>query len=473
MELWKHQTEAIGLMHDSMLKGYALFMEAGTGKTACVITYLGDVAEKLKGGLKYPKTLIFAPIVVCQNWQDEFVKIEGAYVKRQIHVLTGSGAKKEKALLKGDFNILITNYETLLQKKNLARLMAWEPEILVCDESHRLKSPSAKRSKAIIPLANLASRRFLLTGTPVLKDELDLFNQFKVMDGRLGQTFPDKNFFAFRARYFENANAYKNHVDFPDWQIKKESRVEIKAKILDKSFSVKKRDCLDLPSHIKTRINVGMSPSQARAYKDMHDDLIACLPSGELAVSELAITKAMRLQQIVSGFVKDDQANDFEFKDAPRVKALHDLLEDFNKPIIVWAAFKYNYSQIEKICIALKKSYGFVTGAQSIAEKDKVIYDFQNGKLDVLIANQGAGGIGINLTIADTCIYFSRDFSLEKDIQSEARNYRGGSDIHEKVTRIDLVTPGTIDDQVLDALRKKQNVLDFILKNESGKNEKR
>ncbi len=103
MELWKHQTEAIGLMHDSMLKGYALFMEAGTGKTACVITYLGDVAEKLKGGLKYPKTLIFAPIVVCQNWQDEFVKIEGAYVKRQIHVLTGSGAKKEKAFTQRRF----------------------------------------------------------------------------------------------------------------------------------------------------------------------------------------------------------------------------------------------------------------------------------------------------------------------------------------------------------------------------------
>ena len=80
-----------------------------------------------------------------------------------------------------------------------------------------------------------------------------------------------------------------------------------------------------------------------------------------------------------------------------------------------------------------------------------------------MIANQGAGGIGINMTEASYSIFFSRNFSLEHDLQAEARNYRGGSEMHQKVTRIDLVSPGTIDELISEALANKQNMAEKIL----------
>jgi SNF2 family DNA or RNA helicase len=130
----------------------------------------------------------------------------------------------------------------------------------------------------------------------------------------------------------------------------------------------------------------------------------------------------------------------------------------------VWACFQKNYEDIAKVCADLKLKHGFLIGGQSEGSRNTYINQFRKGELDVLIANQGAGGVGVNLVEAANSIYYSRDFSLEKDIQSEARNYRGGSEIHEKVTRYDLVTKGTIDVEVLKALRLKKDVLEFLLK---------
>ena len=106
-----------------------------------------------------------------------------------------------------------------------------------------------------------------------------------------------------------------------------------------------------------------------------------------------------------------------------------------------------------------------LTGRQNQAQKQLAIDSFQNDKeTRVIIANQAAGGTGVNLTAASYSVYYTRNFSLEHDIQSQARNYRGGSDIHEKVTRIDLVTPESIDEHILDALAKKEDMAEQILK---------
>jgi SNF2 family DNA or RNA helicase len=183
-------------------------------------------------------------------------------------------------------------------------------------------------------------------------------------------------------------------------------------------------------------------------------------------VAQLAITKALRLQQICSGYVKTDAGEEIPLENTPRLSALNELLEDLTPvhKVIVWCVFKNNYRQVEKVCAALGLSYRSITGEVSNKDKSQQVEDFQNDPgVRVMIANQGAGGVGINLTAASYSIFFSRNFSLEADLQAEARNYRGGSEVHEKVTRIDLVAPDTIDALVLDALARKQKISDEIL----------
>ena len=125
----------------------------------------------------------------------------------------------------------------------------------------------------------------------------------------------------------------------------------------------------------------------------------------------------------------------------------------------MWAVFKENYNDIREICETLKLDYVEVHGSIKHADKMASVDRFNTvDSCRVFIGHPRSGGIGINLVASDVSIFYSRDFSLENDIQAEARNYRGGSEQHEKVTRIDLVTPGTLDEKVMESLASKKNI---------------
>lgn len=120
---------------------------------------------------------------------------------------------------------------------------------------------------------------------------------------------------------------------------------------------------------------------------------------------------------------------------------------------------------IGSVCDELEIKHRFLIGGLTQDARQKAVDDFQNDKdVRVIIANQAAGGVGVNLTAASYSIFFSRDFSLESDMQAEARNYRGGSDIHAKITRIDIVAKDTIDEHVLECLYRKENLAQDILR---------
>jgi SNF2 family DNA or RNA helicase len=182
--------------------------------------------------------------------------------------------------------------------------------------------------------------------------------------------------------------------------------------------------------------------------------------------AQLAITKALRLQQILSGYVPTEQADVVWLEDVPRLKVLSELLEDITPgaKVIVWAVFKENYKMIAKVCDKLGLEYAEIHGDISNARRIEEMNRFRTDeKCRVMIANQSAGGTGINLVEASYAIYYSKGFSLEHDLQSEARNHRGGSEVHDKITRIDLVAKGTIDELVNEALLKKQSISNLIL----------
>jgi SNF2 family DNA or RNA helicase len=293
---------------------------------------------------------------------------------------------------------------------------------------------------------------------------MDIWSQFRFLDG--GVSF-GKNYWQFQNSYFYNANKNKpSHVTWPDWRFVKSREPEFNSKISALTMSAKKSECLDLPEFVKTRVQVEMSPEQEKAYKEMKKNFITFVKS-EACTADLAITKALRLQQIVSGFVKSEDETEHVFSKTPREAALKELIEDLtpNHKVIVWASWRNNYESIKRMLDDIGIKSVLLIGGQNDRDRQRALESFrEDPDTRVIIGSQQAGGIAINLIEASYAIYFSRNFSLEADIQSEARNYRGGSEIHQKVTRIDLVATDTIDEEVLKALSAKQEIGDRILR---------
>ncbi len=467
--LWNHQVEVI--RRGETARDLFLGMEQGTGKTRAAIEVMRRRFAK-RGQII--RTLIISPVIVCDNWKKEFCMYSKVN-PNDILVLTDSGKRRCQRFVQAvgvDMSkpkIVVTNYQGMLIKELYELLAAWSPEILVCDESQRVKNHQSKTAKKIVALADRAQQRLLLTGTPILNSPADLWMQFRVLDG--GETF-GKNFYSFRAAYFKDDNAAwsgkENH--FPKWVPQQGAYERIQEKIRPKFFRVLKTECLDLPPIVRQEYAVEMSPEQRKMYEEMQEEFVTyvkSLESGTTAIAaQLAVTKALRLQQILSGYGTTIEGSPYRIKSNPRIDALEEILEDLapNHKVIVWSIFKENYRMITELCEKMKLGYaqihGDISNSKRIEEMDRFRTD---PACRIMVANQSAGGSGINLVEASYSIYYSKGFSLEHDLQSEARNHRGGSEIHDKITRIDLITKGTIDELVNEALKNKQNVANLIL----------
>lgn len=464
--LWLHQLSAIEKAKS--LNEMALFFQVGTGKTRTTIEILRHNYNKHK---KILRTFVICPKSVMGNWKNEifkFSKIPAAHV----FLLEGTLDKRISLLAKCPENsIFIMNYESFAFDKFVKATLMNPPNILILDESHRVKGIQAKRTKNLIKLsqsmkakADLAHEpiyRYILTGTPVLQNMMDLFSQFQILD--CGKTL-GSNYFAYRATYFYDKNAFMSkQKHFPNWQPKPNSEEKLKDLIAAKVVLANKDECLDLPPLVKTELEVDLSPEQKRHYNEMKKEFITFCESG-VVTAQLAITKALRMQQILSGYLQLESGDIVKIEENPRAAALEELLEDITptEKVIIWSIFHYDYEMIKGICKKLGLKYSEVTGLVKDKQKELDMFE-KDPECRVMIASPKAGGVGVNMIAASTMIYYSRSYSLEDDIQSEARNYRGGSEVHKKITRIDLVARGTVDELVLKALREKKNLADRIL----------
>src|SRR5690348_7396232 len=192
-EFWKHQVRAI--TSAKPLPHFALFHDVGTGKTRSCIRILAD---KFNENKRVMRTVILCPIIVTKNWPREIEKFSNIKAER-IFVAYNKNPKKryenlKAALEKNNGNmIIVVNFEGTLDEPLMKMIMAWNPEILVVDESQRCKNPQAKRTKNTIKIADLTKHRFILSGTPVLQSPMDVWAQYRILDK--GETF-GKNFFS-------------------------------------------------------------------------------------------------------------------------------------------------------------------------------------------------------------------------------------------------------------------------------------
>lgn len=434
------------------------------GKTRALIETLESKYEFHGSVLK---TLILTPLIVVENFKREVDKF-GRLSSGKARALLGTRGQKLEILKEVSKTsrtpILITNYETLINKEILQAIKYWTPEIVVADELHKLKNPTSLRAKNCQALSDRAKYRFGLSGTPVLNSEMDLFSQIRFLDH--GKAL-GSNFFIFRQQYFYDVNASRRNTGsyFPMWKPRVHCIDQLKAKIAPFTMTVKKEDALDLPPLVYKEVILSMDGEQKRCYESMKKDFIAFIKD-KCATADLAITKSLRLLQITSGFIKLEDGTEKEFDDNPKAKATENLLEDITptSKVIVWCSFKKNYETVQRICEKLNISYAMLHGETKNRQEE--VDKFQNDDAcRVMIANASSGGIGINLTAASYALYYSKNFSLGDDIQSMARCYRGGSEIHASITRIDLICDNSIDELVHKVLKEKLALAETVMTN--------
>jgi SNF2 family DNA or RNA helicase len=499
-EPWAHQRKDVDNIDANDINRYALFYDMGSGKTKTAIDILRSIYNK---NLKVVKTLIVCPIAVVENWKREFsthskvpsncIQIVDGKTKPNGKKLKNAQLKVKLDQLKNKANIYIINTESVGNKNLWPLIMSMGVEALVIDESHRFKSYNATRTKALHKLCDdpLLKYRYILTGSPILQDALDIWSQYYILDPNI----LGRNFFTFRAQYFYDANAsMPSHVHFPKWIPKdykyykklglpySDDMAKLNTTIYKHASRVMKDDVLDLPPYISQEVEVEFSKDQERIYNEMRDDLVATLGSNVVAESheeiikkmlddnevmsaDLAIVKTLRLMQITAGLFVNEDGETSKIKtnlEAQLKEMLEEICSNKENKVIIWTIFKSTYDIIAQICDELGLKYTFLTGLQDKDEKQANIDQFNNDTdTQVIIANQAAGGTGCNLTAANYDIYYSWDFSLEKYLQSAARGYRGGQT--RKYTSYKLVIPNSISARSLQALKDKSANAEDIL----------
>ncbi len=455
-----HQSKALEMSWDKEV--FAYFMEMGTGKSKVLI----DNIAMLYNAGKINGALIIAPKGVYKNWFDsEIPNHLPDYVEKKMGLWkTDPNAKDLKPLFStgAELHILIMNVEAFSTKKGVdfaKKFLSCHKTIIGIDESTTIKNPMAKRTRAIIELGLKCKFKRILTGSPVTKSPLDLFSQCYFLSPFL---LGHESFYTFKSRY-----AITKQVNVSGRMIQLvvgyRNLPELSEKVKPFSYRVLKDDCLDLPKKTYMKRIVQLTDEQKRLYKTMKEKAIAFL-NGKMVSTAAVITQLMRLHQITCGhFTSDD--GDVQDVKSNRLDELMDVLEEVEGKAVIWAHYRYD---IEKIVEAIIKQYGensVVTyyGDTSTEDRQLAIKKIQdpNSPVRFIVGTPQTGGYGITLTGASTMIYYSNGYDLEKRQQSEARIDRIGQE--KPMTYIDIIAEGTVDDKIVQSLRKKVNIATEIM----------
>ena len=436
---FEHQLKALEMSWDR--KVFAYFMEMGTGKSKVLIDNISMLYDKGK----INGALIIAPKGVYKNWYTQEIPNHMADHIEKTVVLWESSKNKEteyKKLFESSDNlqILIMNVEALSTKKG--KTFAWKflnchTSMMAVDEATTIKNPGAQRTKNIIELGQNVKYKRILTGSPVTKSPLDLFTQCYFLDPWL---LDQQSYYAFRVRYakMRSINVSGRQVQIV---VGYRNLGELTEKIKNFSYRCLKDDCLDLPSKTYMKRIIELTDEQKKLYKQM-----------------------MRLHQITCGHFKSDDGDVQKVK-SKRLDELLNLLDELEGKAIIWAHYRHD---IESIVEEVKKKHGddsILTyyGDTSTEDRQKAIEKIQDLSSPVrfLVGTPQTGGYGITLTAASTMIYYSNGYDLEKRQQSEARIDRIGQS--KPMTYIDIIAEETIDEKIVEALRRKVNLATEIM----------
>ena len=459
---YKHQMTALEKSWHK--ETYAYFMEMGTGKTKVLIDNMAMLYDKGK----VDGALIIAPKGVVKTWYEQEIPthlpdhIENVTVLWQPNITKKQQEKLETLFeIETALHILVMNVEAFSTEKGMkfaSKFLNSHKVLMAIDESTTIKTPTAKRTKNIIKLGNYSKYRRIMTGSPVTKNPLDLYTQCEFLDPYL---LNHSSYYAFRNRY---AQMKTMHVRGRSIQVVHafQNLAELSEKLQGFSYRVLKEDCLDLPPKNWTKRHITLSAEQKKVYDQMKKEALATL-NGKVTSTMTVITQLMRLQQITCGHFVADDGSTQEIKNN-RIIELMEVLAETEGKAIIWGHWQ---KDIQNIVGEIEKIYGpgsvvSYYGLTPQDERQDNIRRFQSDpECRFMVGTPSTGGYGITLTAANTVIYYSNGYDLEKRLQSEDRAHRIGQ--KKNVTYIDIIAEDTVDDKIVKSLRKKINIASEVL----------
>lgn len=436
--------------------GFGELFEMGCGKTLTTIA----VAGALYNLGKIDRVLVVAPTSVCSVWPHDLKQF--AAFPWEARVLLGDKKKRLKALneLKNwpfkALRIAVINYESTHRDGIFEALAAYRPDLIVCDESQRIKNPSAAQSKALHKLGDAAPFRMILSGTPVQNNAVDLYSQYRFLDPAVYGA----NFYAFKNRYCimggygqHQIVGYRNM----DELVEKEHSV---------AYRVTKEECLDLPQQTFINRYVQFTDAEQAIYEQLRKSSFLELETGENVTATTILTMYLRLMQLTGGFLTADESTRPKQVNTAKLDALADIVDDYvvdaGKKLVIFARFRAEIAAIENLLRLRKIQYGSIYGDVPMEERGKIVEDFQtNPDTKVFVAQIQTAGLGITLHAASTAVFYSYDYNYANYAQALARIHRIGQRL--PVTYIHLVVDGSIDEKILAALENKEDMAKTVV----------
>jgi len=412
--------------------GGALLCEPRTGKTKIAIDYLSILHQ----GGKVNRVLVICPVGVMGVWEDQLKEnCPFPYTTMQ----WDKDKRKKKIPLpkfgKDRLDIVITNYEAfstpasikskdeygaIVRHKNrggrydaINAVKAWQPQLIILDESHRIKSPSSRKTRAIWALGPVADYRLILTGTVVTKSKrlFDIYAQWKFLNP---QRFSNMTFGEFKNTYGRWLVMDK----YSKWLGNRHEHELHKLIHLD-AFSITREECYDLPKSTNQIIPVQLEES-AEYYDRMAEDMVVRIHTGEITEASIRLVQGMRLQQITSGLLRTSPSDEYPngrlvIGGHEKLRAIQSRIEDLmemDEKVVIGAVFKADIARLKEMCEKLKLPVFVISGGMSHQEREYARTQFPKVKGGaVFIGQPAAAGEGIDLSCASIMQWYSLPLS--------------------------------------------------------------
>ena len=450
---YEHQRNALNESAEKVQ--WAYFMEMGTGKTKVTI----DNMSYLFFQRKITAALIIAPKSVYTIWETEIDTHMPDVLKKSIFKWNIDKPKDYYKLNEFQhLRIFLINVEALSTKRGFEACVDYltrnKLNFVVLDESTTIKNKSAKRTKNILGLQKLAHIRRILTGSPITKSPLDLFTQCQFLSPEL---LGFSSYLAFRNRYAEMTDipvGSGRFISVPKYYKRLE---ELEERLKQFATRIRKDQCLDLKPKVRSKRYIELEGESKKIYDRLRTSALAIVEDSTISFSN-KLTEIIKLHQVCNGFTKDDDGRMLPLHDQ-KIKALHEIIEESDGKIIIWANYLWN---IHEIIHSLKVKYGedsvvSIFGEVDVKDRKKAVESFQNdSNVRFFVGNPTTGGFGLTLTACNTVVYYSNNYNLEVRMQSEDRAHRMGQ--KGTVVYVDIVAKNTLDEAIMKSLINKGQI---------------
>lgn len=438
--------------------GFGLLFEMGLGKTLTAISIAGTLYQQGNA----LRVLVCCPTSITAVWANDVARF--AAFPYRVAVLQGDKRKRLEALQQlEDWPFTsqkwaVLNYESTYRDGIFEALKAYDADLIICDESQRIKNHAAAQSKALHQLGDAAHYKLVLSGTPVANSPVDIYSQYRFADASVFGS----NFYAFRNKYCIMGGYGRHQIvayrDLDDL-IRRTHSIACRAT---------KAACLDLPEQIFEERVVPLHATARRIYDQVRRDSFAALENHATLTAPTVLTKLLRLQQITGGFLQPDGGGKPQQVSTDKLDALEQIVDDYvmetGEKLVVFARFR---AELDAIAAMLKKKgvgFGMICGDVPQSERGSIVDDFQhNPNTKVFVAQIATAGLGITLTAASAAVFYSVSYSYAEYEQATARTHRIGQ--AQKCTYIHLLVENSIDQTVMEALKNKQDIAANILDN--------